>query len=92
MASARDIAFGNGAKCTVELESATAQPASDPELTVSSYRVSGLSRGALSILVTRTHMPSLVKVELVNHATQLGSGELEQIRKAAEGIFRGQTQ
>jgi hypothetical protein len=53
MANSQDIAFGNGAKCKVELESAVAQPGSDPELTVSTYLVSGLSRGALSILVTR---------------------------------------
>jgi hypothetical protein len=92
MAKSQDIAFGNGAKCQVELESAAAQPGSDPELTVSTYLVSGLSRGALSILVTRTQMPALVKVEVVDRATQLSAAELEQIRKAAEGIFRAQTQ
>jgi hypothetical protein len=92
MANSQDIAFGNGAKCTVELESSAAQPASDPELTVSTYLVSGLSRGALSLLVTRTQTPSLVKVEIVDRATQLSADELEQIRKAAEGIFRAQTQ
>jgi hypothetical protein len=90
--ASQNIAFGNGANCAVELESAMAQPGSDPELTVSTYVVSGLSRGALSILVTRTYTPSLVKVEVVDRATQLSAGDLEQIRKAAEGIFRAQTQ
>ena len=56
MANTQDISFGNGAKCTVELESATAQPGADPELTASSYLVSGLRRGARSVLVTRTQM------------------------------------
>lgn len=92
MANSQEIAFGNGAKCKVELESAAAQPGSDPELTVSTYLVSGLSRGSLSILVTRTQMPALVKVEVVDRATQLSADELEQIRKGAEGIFRAQTQ
>lgn len=92
MANTREIAFGNGAKCTVELESATAQPGPDPELTVSRYLVSGLSHGELSILVTRTQMPSFVSLEVVERGTDLGKDELEQIRKAAEGIFRGQSQ
>ncbi|MEO6598402.1 MAG: hypothetical protein ABIQ16_00920 [Polyangiaceae bacterium] len=92
MASTRDIAYGNGAKCTIDLESATAQPGADPEFTVSQYLVSGLSRGELSILVTRTHMPAFVKAELVERDTQLGKAELEQIRTAAEGILRAQTQ
>jgi hypothetical protein len=37
-------------------------------------------------------MPALVKVEVVDRATQLSADELEQIRKGAEGIFRAQTQ
>ena len=90
--ASQNIAFGNGAKCKVELDSAEARPGSDPELTVSTYLVSGLSQGTLSILVTRTQMPALVKVEVVDRATQLSADELEQIRKAAEGIFRAQTQ
>ncbi len=88
----REIAFGNGQKCCVELESASAQPGSDPEFTVSTYLVSGLSEGELSIVVTRTHVPSLVKVEVVDRGTSLGPDELEQIRSAAEGIFRTQGQ
>ncbi|MEO6599798.1 MAG: hypothetical protein ABIQ16_08005 [Polyangiaceae bacterium] len=92
MASTQDIAFGVGQRCKLELESVAALPGADPELTVSTYQVSGLSRGALSILATRTHMPSLVKVEVIDHATQLSADALEQIRKAAEGILRALTQ
>ncbi len=92
MSKGHVIAFGNGATCTVELESASTQPGSDPQLTVSSYSVNGLSRGDLSISVTRTQMPAIVKVEFVDRGTCLGMAELEQIRKAAEGVFRAQNQ
>lgn len=50
----------------------------------------GLSHGELSILVTRTAMPSIVKVEVSDRGTHLLASEIEQIRKIAEGIFRGQ--
>ncbi len=92
MSTEREIAFGNGQTCRVELESAATQPGSDPDFTVSTYLVTGLSQGDLSILVTRTHVPSLVKVEVVEHGTSLGRAELEQIRSGAEAIFRAQTQ
>ena len=61
-----------------------------PELTLSSYPVRGFDQGELFILVTRTAMPSIVRVEVSDRGTSLPSAELEQIRKVAEGIFRAQ--
>jgi hypothetical protein len=90
MGQEREIRFGNAKKCVLELDEGTAQPASDPELTLSKYPVRGLSQGELFILVTRTGMPSIVKVEASDRGTNLGGEEVEQIRKVAEGIFRAQ--
>ena len=76
--------------CVLELNEGTVQLASVPEFTLSSYPVRGLSRGELFILVTRTAMPAIVKVEVSDRGTNLPGEEVEQIRKVAEGIFRGQ--
>ena len=85
----REIQFGNSKKCVLDVNAGTVELASDPELTVSSYPVRGLSQGELCILVTRTAMPSIVKVEASDRGTNLPAAEIEQIRKTAEGIFRG---
>jgi len=92
MSHALDIAFGNGARCTLELDSIAARPSSHPELTVSSYPVRGLSQGELSILVTRTQAPAIVRVDVLDLATELTRDELEQIRDSAEAIFRTESQ
>jgi hypothetical protein len=92
MNKAQDIAFGNGERCTLELDSAAARPSSDPELTVSTYPVRGLNRGELSILVTRTQAPAIVRVDVLDLATQLTRDELEQIRYRAEAILRSESQ
>jgi hypothetical protein len=85
----REILFGNSKKCLLDVNGGTVQLASDPELTVSSYPVRGLSHGEMFILVTRTSIPAIVSVEASNHGTDLQVDEIEQIRKSAEGIFRG---
>ena len=92
MSKTRDITFGNGAKCVLELDSNATHPGSDPELTVSSYPVHGLGRGELAILVTRSQAPAIVSVDVVDRATQLTRDDLEQIRSRAEAIFRAQSQ
>jgi hypothetical protein len=86
----REIQFGNFQKCWLDVNGGTAQLAAVPELTLSTYPVRGLSHGELFILVTRTAMPSIVKVEVSDRGTHLQTSEIEQIRKTAEGIFRGQ--
>jgi hypothetical protein len=91
MSKEREISFGGSGKCAVELEAEAVNPASDPELTVSRYAVHGLRAGSLAILVTRSGVAAIVKVEVADRGTNLQSDELEQIRKAAEGIFRTQT-
>jgi hypothetical protein len=91
MAKEQQIAFGDGQSCTLELEAATVEQARDPELFVSVHPVRGLRQGELSILVTRTYVPAIVRVELADRGSNLRSDELEQIRKTAEGIFRLQT-
>jgi hypothetical protein len=85
----REIQFGNSKKCVLDVNGGTVELASDPELTVSRYPVRGLSQGELCILVTRTAIPAIVKVEASDRATNLQPEEIEQIRKVAEGIFRG---
>lgn len=90
MGKEREIHFGNSKTCVLELDGGTVRLASVPELTLSSYPVRGLSQGELFIVVTRTAMPSIVKVEVSDRGTKLSSEEVEQIRKVAEGIFRGQ--
>ena len=90
MSQEREIHFGNSKNCVLDIDGGTVQPASDPELTLSSYPVTGLSQGELFILVTRTAMPSIVKVEVSDRGTNFRSEEVEQIRQVAEGIFRGQ--
>jgi hypothetical protein len=85
----REIQFGNSKKCVLDVNGGTVQLASVPELTLSSYPVRGLSQGELFILVTRTAMPAIVRVEVSDRGTNLQPGEIEQIRKIAEGIFRG---
>ena len=90
MSHEREIVLGNTKKVTLDLEGGTVSPASDPELTLSRYPVRGLTQGELAILVTRTAAPAIVAVKVSNDGTDLRAEELEQIRKAAEGIFRGQ--
>jgi hypothetical protein len=90
MSQQREIVFGGSNKVTVDLEGGTVSPAPDPELTLSRYPVRGLSQGELSILVTRTAAPAIVAVKVSDRGTHLRAEELEQIRSAAEGIFRGQ--
>jgi hypothetical protein len=90
MGQEREIHFGNSKKCMLDLDGGTVQLASDPELMLSSYPVRGLSQGELFVLVTRTAMPSIVKVEVSDRGTNLRSEEVEQIRQVAESIFRGQ--
>ena len=85
----QEIQFGNSKKCVLDVNGGTVQLAADPELTLSSYPVRGLSQGELFILVIRTAMPSIVRVEVSERGTNLQPGEIEQIRKIAEGIFRG---
>ena len=85
----REIQFGSSKKCVLDVNGGTVQLASVPELTLSTYPVRGLSQGELFILVTRTAMPTIVRVEVSDHGTNLQAGEIEQIRKIAEGIFRG---
>ena len=92
MSQARDIAFGNGEMCTLDLEATAARPSSDPELTVSSYPVHGLSQGELAILVTRSQAPAIVRVDVLDRSTELSRDELEQIRHRAEAIFRAESQ
>ena len=90
MDQAREIQFGNSKKCWLDVNEGTAELAAVPELTLSTYPVRGLSHGQMFILVTRTAMPSIVKVEVSDRGTHLQTSEIEQIRKTAEGIFRGQ--
>jgi hypothetical protein len=90
MSHEREIVFGNAKKVMLDPDGGTVSPAPDPELTLSRYPVRGLSQGELSILVTRTAAPAIVAVKVSDHGTDLRAEELEQIRKAAEGIFRGQ--
>ena len=90
MSKEHEIEFGAGAHCSLELESSAAEPGPDPELTVSKHVVRGLPQGALSVLVTRTQAPAIVKVELVECATGLPRSDLEQIRSSAERILRSQ--
>ena len=91
MGKEQTIPFGTGEECSLELESAIAQPATDPELTVSKHAVHGLRQGNLSVLVTRTQAPAIVRVELEEQDTGLPKYELERIRSGAERILRAQT-
>lgn len=90
MGQSPEIHFGRSKTCMLELDGGTVQLASVPELTLSNYPVSGLGQGELFILVTPTAMPSIVKVEASNRGTNLRGDEVEQIRRIAEGIFRGE--
>jgi hypothetical protein len=90
MKQAHEISFGNSKKCVLKSDEGTVHPAADPELSLSSYPVQGLEQGELFIDVTRTSMPAIVKVEAREQGTSLQRDEIEQIRKAAEGIFLGQ--
>jgi hypothetical protein len=90
MQQAHEISFGSSKKCVLKSDEGTVHPAADPELTLSSYPVQGLEQGELFIDVTRTSMPAIVKVEVREQGTSLRRDEIEQIRKAAEGIFLGQ--
>ena len=92
MGKEQAIRFGAGNECSLELESETTEPAADPELTVSKHAVHGLKQGDVSILVTRTQAPAIVKVELNEHDTGLPREDLERIRRGAEQILRAQTQ
>ena len=89
MEQEQEILFGNSKKCVLDINGGTVQLTSVPELTLSSYPVRGLSQGELFILVTRTAMPSIVRVEVSDCGSNLAADEIEQIRKVAEGIFRG---
>lgn len=89
LAPVQRIDFGESKSCSLKLEEGSAGPGADPELTVSRYPVEGLSQGELSIVVTRTALPAIVKVEASERGTGLSAGEIEQIRAGAEGIFRG---
>ncbi len=91
MSKEQAIAFGAGNECSLELESEAAEPAADPELTVSKHAVHGLKHGDLSVLVTRTQAPAIVRVELDEHDTGLAREDLERIRRSAERILRAQT-
>jgi hypothetical protein len=90
MRSELDIPFGDSKRCVLKLDEGSAAPASDPELTLSRYPIAGLERGELWIVVTRSSLPAIVKVEISERGTGLSEPQLEQIRKHAEGIFRGQ--
>ncbi len=90
MTEEREIQFGNSKKCVLDVAAGTVRPAPVPELTLSSYPVRGLSQGELDVLVTRTAMPAIVRVEIADRGSLLQPEEIEQIRKTAEGIFRGQ--
>ena len=92
MSNEEVISFGAGDECSLELESVATEPAADPELTVSKHAVHGLKHGDLSILVTRTQAPAIVKVELDERDTGLRREDLERIRRGAERILRAQTQ
>jgi len=89
MQQEQEIRFGDSKRCVLRLDEGTVQPATDPELTLSRYPVRELAQGELFIVVTRTAMPAIVKVEASERGTQLQPSEIEQIRRAAEGIFRG---
>jgi hypothetical protein len=89
MQQAQEISFGKAQKCVLKLDEGTVNPAADPELTLSRYPVQGLKQGELFIEVTRTSLPAIVKVEAREQGTGLQRDEVEQIRQAAEGIFRG---
>ena len=90
MSKEHEIEFGNSKQCALDVEGGTVELAPVPELTLSRYPVRGLIQGELSILVTRTAMPAIVRVEAIERGTNLPPEEVEQIRKLAEGIFRGQ--
>ena len=88
----REIRYGAGQTCSLELDSSTAHPARDQELTVSRHTIRGLQRGELSILVSRTASPAIVRVEAEERDTGLGPDEIEQIRSAAERAVRAQAE
>ena len=88
----REIRFGAGQKCALELDASHAEPASDPEWTVSRHAVRGIARGQLWICVTRNQAPAIVRVEADNHDTGLTSDEVEQIRSASERALRAQAE
>ncbi len=92
MSKEREIRFGSGQSCALELESSAAAPARDPELTVSRHAVNGLNRGQLSILVFRTQAPAIVRVEADEHDTGLAPDAIEEIRSAAERAVRAQAE
>ncbi len=89
MQDEHEIHFGNSKKCVLKLNEGSVGPGKDPEVTVSTYPIRGLESGELSIVVTRTAMPAIVKVEAAERGTHLSPAEVEQIRKTADGIFRG---
>jgi hypothetical protein len=88
----QEITFGVGRKCSLALDSASAEPGSDPEWTVSRHAVRGIDRGELWIGVVRTPAPAVVRVEAENRDTGLSDEELEQIRRSAERLLRAQAE
>ncbi len=92
MSKEREIRYGAGQTCSLELESSAAEPARDQELTVSRHSIHGLPRGELAILVSRSASPAVVRVEAEERDTGLTPDELEQIRGAAERAVRAQAE
>lgn len=91
MSNEAAIPFGEGNECTLELESMATEPAADPELTVSRHAIRGLKQGEISVLVTRTQAPAIVRVELAEQGTGMSERELERVRSGAERILRSRT-
>ncbi len=92
MSKEREIQYGPGQTCSLELESSAAEPTRDQELTVSRHAIVGLPRGQLCILVSRTAAPAIVRVEAEERDTGLRQDEIEQIRSAAERAVRAQAE
>ena len=92
MSHESEISYGTGQKCSLELDSSRAEPAGDPELTISRHAVHGIAQGELSLLVTRTQAPAIVKVTAEERGTGLPPEQIEQIRRSAEGILRAQAE
>ena len=56
------------------------------------FFVHGIAQGELSLLVTRTQAPAIVKVTAEERGTGLPPEQIEQIRRSAEGILRAQAE
>ena len=92
MGKEHEIHYGSGSTCSLELESSSAEPGRDRELTVSRHAVHGLPSGQLSILVSRSAAPAIVRVEAEERDTGLDAGAVEQIRSAAERALRARAE